>query len=105
MCGSGGGGYIPPQSTKFDCKNGQITITLSSVDLIVLRNLLLGTILEVEIGANGSLVVINADGEIVGSIIHPNTADIIDCINNGNHYNGEVVEIDFPACRIKIKSV
>ena len=105
MCGSGGSGYIPPQSTKFDCENGQLTTTLSSVDLIVLRKLVVGTILEVEIGANESLVAIDADGEIVGSIIHPNTSDIIECINKGNHYNGEVVVIDYPACRIKIKSI
>lgn len=105
MSGSGGGGYVPPQRAKFDCENGQIITTLSSADLEVLKKLALGTILEVEIGASESLVVINADGEIAGSIVHPSTADIIECIQKGNVYEAEVVEINYPAYKIKIKSV
>ncbi|TBX69622.1 hypothetical protein EZL74_07020 [Flavobacterium silvisoli] len=105
MSGSGGGGYVPPQRAKFDCDNGQVITTLSSVDLIVLKKLAVGVILEVEIGGNESLVVIDADGEIVGSIVHPSTSDIIECIKKGNHYEAEIVEINYPACKVKIKSI
>lgn len=105
MSGSGGGGYVPPQRAKFDCKNGQIITMLSSIDLIVLKKLAVGTILEVEIGASESLVVIDADGETVGSIVHPSTSDIIECIKSGNQYESEIIEINFPACKVKIKSI
>lgn len=104
MSGSGGGGYVPPQRTKFDCENGQIITILSSVDLVVLKKLVAGIVLEVEIGESESLIVLNANGERVGSIIHPNTSDIIECIKKGNHYDAEIVEINYPACKVKIKS-
>lgn len=105
MSGSGGGGYVPPQRAKFDCEIGQIITILSSIDYTLLKKLQVGTILEVEIGVNESLVVLNADGEIVGSIVHPNTSDIIECIKKGNHYNAEIVEINYPACKVKVKSI
>jgi len=104
MSGSGGGGYVPPQRTKFDCENGQIITILSSVVLVVLKKLVAGIVLEVEIGESESLIVLNADGERVGSIIHPSTSDIIECIKKGNHYDAEIVEINYPACKVKIKS-
>lgn len=105
MSGSGGSGYVPPQRTKFDCENGQIITMLSSVDLVVLKKLVSGIILEVEIGVNESLIVLNADGEIVGSIVNPSTSDIIECIKKGNHYDAEILEINYPACKVKIKSI
>ena len=103
MSGSGGGGYVPPQRAKFDCETSQIITFLSSIDLIALKKLSIGTILEVEIGKNEALIVLNADGEIIGSIVHPSTTDIIECIKMGNHYEAEIIEINFPACKVKIK--
>ena len=47
MSGSGGGGYVPPQGAKFDCENGQIITTMSSANLVVLKKLGLGIILEI----------------------------------------------------------
>jgi hypothetical protein len=105
MSGSGGGGYVPPQRVKFDCETSQIITILSSIDLLVLKKLIAGTILEVEISVNESLVVINGDGEIVGSIVHPSTTDIIECIKKGNNYYAEIIEINYPACKVKIKSI
>lgn len=105
MSGSGGGGYVPPQGAKFDCENGQIITTMSSANLVVLKKLGLGIILEIEIGENDSLVIINADGEIVGSIVHPSTSDIIECIKNGSNYEAKIVEINYPSFKLKIKSI
>lgn len=105
MSGSGGGGYVPPQRAKFDCENGQIITNISSIDFVVLKKLSVGTKLNVEISANESLILIDADGELLGSIIHPSTADIIECIKKGNIYNAEIIEINFPACKIKVKSI
>ncbi|OOG75445.1 hypothetical protein [Flavobacterium sp. A45] len=103
MSGSGGGEYVPPQRAKFDCETSQIITILSSIDLVVLKKLSVENILEIEIGKNEALIVLNADGEIIGSIVHPSTADIIECIKIGNHYEAEIIEINYPACKVKIK--
>ncbi len=105
MSGSGGGGYVPPQRTKFDCKLSQINTLLSSIDLDVLKKLSVKDILEVEIGDNEALIVIDKDGEILGSVVHINTSDIIECIKKGNNYDATILEINFPVCRIRIKSI
>lgn len=102
MSGSSGGGYIPPQRTAFDCETGVIMVNVSSVDLNVLSKCKVRDILNVDINEKGTLVVNDGNGEILGAILHPNTQDIIDCIQNGNTYNAEVVVINFPACKIKI---
>lgn len=104
MSGSGGGGYVPPQRTKFDCETSQIDTLLSSIDLAVLKKLKVKDDLDVEIGDNGALIVISGDGELVGSVVHINTSDIIECVNQGYTYKATIIEINFPACKVRIKS-
>ncbi len=105
MSGSGNGGYTPPQRTIFDCETSRINTNLSSVDFELLKKIVIGDFLEVEIGERETLVVINGDGEVVGSIVHVNTVDIIECIKKGSEYKAEVINITFPACRVLIKSI
>lgn len=105
MSGSGGGGYVPPQRAKFNCETSQIITNLSSIDLIVLKKLFVGNILEIEIGKNEALIALNSDGEIIGSVVHPSTTDIIECIKMGNHYQAEIIEINYPVCKVKVKSI
>jgi hypothetical protein len=105
MSGSGNGGYVPPQKTIFACETSTISTTLSSVDLDLLKKLEVGDKLEVLIGARDTLVVNNNDGELIGSIIHGNTSDIIECIKEGTEYEATVLAINFPSCRISIKSI
>lgn len=103
MSGSGGGGYEPPQRTKFDCYTSIITTTVSSLNVIVLEKRKIGDILEVVFGKNESLLLEDGNGEILGAILHLNTPDIIDCIKNGVIYEAEVQSINSPACRVQIR--
>lgn len=99
------GGYIPPQSAKFDCAIGIINTTVSSVDLTLLSKLTLGDVLSVELSEDETVILVNGNGEILGSIVHPNTADLILCIKQGNEYEASIVSINVPACTVKIERV
>lgn len=103
MSGSGGGGYTPPQRTEFDCKTGIIRTTISSVNIAVLNKHNTSDILDVELSDNKTLILVDGDGEILGSILHLNTLDIIKCIENGNEYEAEIISITYPACTVIIK--
>lgn len=103
MSGSGGGGYQPPQRTKFDCTTSIITTTISSLTIKVLEKRKIGDILEVVLGKNESLSLEDGDGEILGAVLHLNTSDIIDCIKNGASYEAEILSINSPACRVQIR--
>jgi len=105
MSGSGGGGYIPPQSAKFDCVIGIINTAVSSLDLGVLANQKVNNILQVELSPNETVILLNGNGEILGSIIHPNTTDLIECIKLGNTYEALITSINTPVCRVKIEKI
>ncbi|MBW1656477.1 hypothetical protein [Flavobacterium quisquiliarum] len=102
MSGSGGG-YEPPQRTKFDCETSIIITNVSSVDMLVLEKHKKGNTLEVILGSKESLLLEDGDGEILGAVLHINTSDIIDCIKNGASYEAEILDINSPACRVRIK--
>lgn len=103
MSGSGGGGYIPPQRTKFDCDMSIITTTVSSINTIILAKHGVGNILDVIIGDNEALLLEDGDGEILGAILHLNTPDIINCIKQGAYYSAKILSINPPACRVEIQ--
>lgn len=103
MSGSGGGSYTPPQFTKFDCENSKIITNISSINLMVLNKHKIGDILEVLIGENNALVLEDGDGEILGAILHVNTSEIINCINNGAEYESEILNINSPVCKVEVR--
>ncbi|HET8885446.1 MAG TPA: hypothetical protein VFM70_03745 [Salinimicrobium sp.] len=105
MGGSGGGGYIPPQRNEFDCETSSIVTNVSSINLTVLAKHTVGTVLEVVIGKNGEVLLEDGDGEILGAILHINTPDIIDCMENGAEYQAEIQRINTPTCTVKIASI
>ena len=47
MSGSGGGSYMPPQYTKFDCENSKIITNVSSINLTVLNKHKIGNRLKI----------------------------------------------------------
>lgn len=102
MSGSGSG-YVPTQSTEFNCDSTIITTTVSSIDVVVLTKHKVGDVLEIVISDKESLILEDGDGEILGSIVHINTYDIIKCIKKGATYDAEIIHINFPACRVRIK--
>ena len=103
MSGSGGGSYIAPQSNMFNCETGVIITTVSSINVVVLIKHRVGVVLDVHLGTNDSLIIEDGDGEILGVILHSNTVDIIACIKLGSLYEAEIVYINSPSCRVKIK--
>lgn len=105
MSGSNGGGYIPPQSTKFDCETSIIRTFVSSIDLEVLAKHCQGDILDVIIGTNDTLLLEDGNGEILGAILHLNTSDIINCINLSSTYEAEILQINNPACKVEIRRI
>lgn len=103
MSGSGGGGgYVPPVREKFSCETGQIVTKVASVDLRVLAKHNVGDLLEVEI-ISGILKLYDGDGELLGSIIHPNVIELIECINKAFEYEAEITIINSPSCTVIIK--
>ena len=92
MSGSNYGPYVPPARSKFDCETGQIKTNVSSVDLEVLDKLKVGDKLEVSV-LEKKAVVYNVNGELLGSIINPNTLDLIKCMEDKYEYEGCVIEI------------
>ncbi|WP_452227374.1 hypothetical protein [Lacinutrix cladophorae] len=105
MSGSGGGGYIPPQRNEFDCETSVIITNVSSIDLTVLAKHNVGDILKVVIGTNGEVLLEDGNGEILGAVLHPNTPDLNDCIENGTDYQAEIQKINTPTCTVKITSI
>jgi len=102
MSGSGGGGYIPPQRNKFDCETSFLTTSVSSIDIAVLEKHKEGVLLDVIVDKKGALVLEDGDGEILGAILHSNTSDIIECMENGAVYEAEIKKINTPACTVKV---
>lgn len=92
MSGSGGGGYIPPQNIKFDCKTS-FTVTVSSIDLDVLTKHTIKDELDVILTQNELLVLEDGNGEILGSIVHINTTKLIECIRGGAEYKAVIIRI------------
>ncbi|WP_312459770.1 hypothetical protein [Sphingobacterium siyangense] len=106
MSGSGGGsGYHPSARAQFDCNTGTITTNLSTINLAILSTHSVGDILQVEINATGALVAVNGNGQILGSIVHVNTVDIKQCINNGNNYIAKITVINTPACTVNVRGI
>ncbi len=106
MSGSGGGsGYQTSARAQFDCNSGTIITNLSSIDLVILASHSIGDHLQVRINATGALVTVNGNGQILGSIVHVNTADIIQCINSGNNYFARITAINSPVCTVYIKRI
>lgn len=103
MSGSGGGGYVPPQSVKFDCESGMINTAVSSIDLAVLANQRVGDVLDLELSEIETVILVNRNGEILGSIAHRSTIELIDCIKKGNHYQATITSINTPACIVRIE--
>lgn len=102
MSGSGGGIYVPTTRSKFDCENGIIITNVSSINIEILDKHSVGTILEVLLSATESVILEDGDGEILGSILHINTNDLVNCIKIGNTYIAEIVYISNPICRVQI---
>lgn len=103
MSGSNSGSYTPPPGITFNCETGVITTNLASIDLDVLAKQKVGSVLDVELNANSVLIVVDGNGETLGSVLHSNVPEIIECIKQGNTYQATILSINEPSCRVQIK--
>jgi len=101
MSGSGSGGYTPSPRTSFDCETGTIITSLSSVNIEALPSHSVGDLLIVEIYKN-TIVVVDNNGEILGSILHSNVNELKDCIELGNQYTARITSITETSCTVRI---
>lgn len=93
--GDGGGG-----GSSMDCTKLTFETTLLSTNPDILKTLRIGDVLAVRRGQYSATVVTKA-GEIVGSIV-TNASQLLACMDGGNEYIAEVLEIDDGACRVKV---
>lgn len=99
--GSGSGGYNPIPSSGFNCIYGVIETSLVSVDFELLKKYSIGDILNVDM-LGATVVIENNDGEVLGSVLHPNLEDLKKCIEQGNEYQAEITKIQPSACHVRI---
>lgn len=105
MSGSGGSAYVAPQRASFDCDKSVIITDVSSVDIDVLNRSSIGNILAVILNEDDILQLEDSNGEVLGVVLHRNTADIIECIKNGADYQAEITLINTPSCKVKISRI
>jgi hypothetical protein len=104
MSGSGGGGgYDPPPAVKFNCITSVIKTAVSSINIDVLNKHDVGAILDVNIDNNSTVLIEDGDGEILGSILHLNSDDLVACIKAGNTYSAEIIAKTAVSCTVLIK--
>lgn len=99
--GSGSGGYTPMPSSEFNCIYGVIDTNLVSVDFELLKKYIIGDTLNVDM-LGKTVVVENNDGEVLGSVLHPNLDDLKKCIEQGNEYQAEIIKILPTVCHVRI---
>lgn len=105
MSGSGGSAYVAPQRASFDCNTSVIITDISSIDIDVLNRNSVGNILDVVLNEFDILQLDDNNGEVLGVVLHRNTADIIECIKNGAEYQAEITQINTPSCKVKISRI
>jgi hypothetical protein len=104
MGGSSGGysdySFDRGEGGSLDCTKLNFETTLLSTNPDALETLKVGQSLEVKRGEY-SATVVTTTGDHVGSIV-TNASQLLACIDSGNKYIAEILEIDEGACRVKV---
>jgi|SRR5690606_33462681 len=102
MSGSGGsGGYELPPAVAFSCLSGTITTLLSSLNIALISKIKDGQIIPVSV--NHDTLVLVIDGDIIGSIVHQYTKNVLDCIKLGHIYEAEIINLTPLTCRVVVR--
>jgi hypothetical protein len=110
MGGSGGGGYFGGSrgggGNECSCEDLRIRTAIVNPDLQVLRGLVVGSVLRVELveddPARPRVVLCDPTGREAGSIIPSSLPRLIQCLRNGYVYEARVLEISIPRCLVEI---
>lgn len=109
MSGNTGGGGIPSINRPNEdeaCENLVINTNLASPQAVVLNNLHVGNILSIHaITDQGPIQALDEDGHVAGTIISREQVRLLNCINNGTHYEAEVISVRNGQCQIQIRAI
>lgn len=107
--GSGGADDgVPPEEEDDLLPNGepcifQERVTLASPKSGPLSAVSVGDILAVE-QQQGSVVLLNHGGAVVGSIAEPWVPELKECMDAGHNYKAEVLSIQGANCRVLLRN-
>jgi hypothetical protein len=104
MTGSSGG-IGPSIDQKESCEDLSIQTHLSSPNPDIIDRLNEGDILTIRLGgATGPIELVTDEGKVVGSLVSSRQMKLIECINDGHQYIGEIREIEEGNCEVYIRS-
>ncbi len=104
MSGSSGG-IGPSIGQEESCEDLSIQTHLSSPNPDIIDTLNEGDILTIRLGgATGPIELVTNEGEVVGSLLSGRQMKLIECINDGHQYIGEIRQIEEGNCEILIRS-
>lgn len=101
--GIGGGGRHG--GSRFDCEDFTAKAAIRSPKKEIIKTISHGDILFLTLENRAApILVVTDDGEIAGSLVVPEQADLVRCINKGNQYIAIVEKIEGGTCIVYIQS-
>ena len=102
MSGSGGGTWIDQPGDN--CATLSQQTTLNSPNRTVLCQLEKGTVLEVSVNKVGKALTVQAlhNGQVAGTITSSINQRLAECMEEGNEYVAEVMDVQGGACRVHV---
>lgn len=108
MSGSSGGGgaFINSPDEDDNCTGLIINTNLASPQANVIEKLAVGDSLSIVAASDqGPIQALDQDGNVAGNIISREQMRLLNCINNGTIYVGQVTSINNGQCQIIIKAI
>lgn len=101
MGGSGSRRYAPTAPAN-PCGRLSFQATVSSPKPNVISELSIGSVLDVLLNPQGQGIVLEHNGQTVGSLIGSHVAQLVNCINSGFDYQATVVQLNGGHCVVRI---
>jgi hypothetical protein len=104
MSGNSGGGYYRGSgSSSSNCNNIAVKGTVSSPDPAVLATLTVGDKVDIIVRTTtGPLQAVTKDARVLGSVLVASANTIIECIAEGNSFEGTITLIRGGHCELLI---
>lgn len=104
MSGSGGG-PIDFGGPRIDCRNINSRAIISSPNQAILSQMNIDDLITLTLDSNLGPILGYWDGNLVGSVLPAAITNIIDCMNEGNDFQGRVVVLNGAHCEILITAL
>lgn len=105
MSGSSGG-IGPSIGEEESCKDLSIQTHLSSPNPEIIDTLNEGQHLTIQLGGStGPIELVTEGGDVAGALVSGHQMKLIECINDGHEYIGEIMEIEEGNCEILIRAI